>query len=69
MTKWQYGFAEYKTGKRTVEAYNNMADVAEAGKKTIAASSKSRVNPRGNCAHPYSLMTGPTALLKTSDTG
>jgi hypothetical protein len=36
MTKWQYGFAEYKPAKRTVEAYNNMIDLAEARKKTIA---------------------------------
>jgi hypothetical protein len=36
MTKWQYGFAEYKPAKRTLEAYNNMIDMAEAGKKTIA---------------------------------
>ena len=36
MMKWQYGFAEYKPVKRSVEAYTNMGDMAEIGKKTIA---------------------------------
>ena len=36
MTKWQYGFAEYKPVKRSVESYTNMGDMAEVGKKTIA---------------------------------
>ena len=36
MVKWQYGFAAYKPVKRSVEAYNNMTDMGEVGKKTIA---------------------------------
>jgi hypothetical protein len=36
MTKWQYGFAEYKPVNVSVEAFINMSDMAEVGKKTIA---------------------------------
>src|SRR5215467_10444566 len=36
MMKWQYGLAEYRPAKRSVEAYSNMIDLAEVGKKTIA---------------------------------
>jgi hypothetical protein len=37
MMKWQYGFAEYKPVKRSVEAYSNMPDMGEVRKKTIAS--------------------------------
>jgi len=36
MTKWQYGFAVYKPAKQSAEAFNNMIDMAEIGKKTLA---------------------------------
>ena len=36
MMKWQYSLAEYKPVKRSVEAYSNMTDMGEVGKKSIA---------------------------------
>ena len=35
MTKWQYGFAVYRPAKQSAEAFNNMIDMAELGKKTL----------------------------------
>lgn len=36
MTKWQYGFAIYKSPTQSAEAFNNMIDMAEVGEKALA---------------------------------
>lgn len=36
MTKWQYGLAEYRPVKRSVEPYSDMSDMAVVRNKLIA---------------------------------
>ena len=59
MTKWQYGFAVYKPAKQSAEAFNNMIDMAEIGKKTLARSLEIAGEKGGNYARPPLLRSGP----------